>query len=144
MIDARVNLGLVDKALLALRKPDLRPAWKEARQPLRRDIADHRKQQKGPDGVWSPRAASTKERAQYGRKRPRKILGRLPTALQTVSDRQRVAMRSRVAWSGVHQDGGRVGRGAKIPARPFLWASALALDAVAAIVARHLGKLWGR
>lgn len=142
MIDARVNLGLVDKALLALRKPDLRPAWKEARQPLRRDIADHRKQQKGPDGVWPRLATSTQER-RLGKRRARKLLGKLPTALQTISDRSRVAMRSRVAWSGVHQDGGRAGR-SSIPARPFLWASELAVDAVAAIVARHLGKLWGR
>lgn len=143
MIDAKVNLGLLDKALNSLRKPDLRPAWKEARQPLRRDIADHRKQQAGPDGTWPARAASTKERARYGG-RPRKILGRMPTALQTLSDRRRVAMKSRVAWSAVHQEGGTAGRGSKIPARPFLWASELVLDAVAQIVVRHLKKLWGR
>lgn len=143
MIETKVNLGLVDRLLSSLRRPDLRPAWKEAKQPLRRDIRDHRQKREGPSGSWAARAASTKERARYG-DRPRRILGRLPTALQTIATRRSVAMKSRVAWSEVQRSGGAVGRGSRIPARDFLWASGLALDAIAQIVARHLERIWKR
>ena len=138
----RVNLSFVDRALNTLRKPDLRPAWKEARKPLRDDIREHRRQQVGPDGAWAPRAAATKARAGLGRGRPRKLLGKLPNALMTLSDRSRVALRSRVAWSDVHTKGGTVGRGSKLPARPFLWASGKALGVIAGIVTRHLASIF--
>lgn len=144
MIEARVNLGLVERALNTLRRPDLRPAWKEARQPLRADIRDHRAKQAGPSGAWPGRAASTKERGRYAGRRPRRLLGKLPTALTTLSDRRRVAMRSRVAWSEVQRTGGTVGRGAKIPPRDFLWASAEVLSAIAYIVSRHLQRIFGK
>ncbi len=145
MIEARVSLGFFERALNTLRNPDLRPAWKEARVPLRADIADHRKQQAGPDGAWAPRSISTRTRSTSKRRsRPRKMLGKLPTALQTISDRRRVAMKSRVAWSDVHTTGGTVGHGAKLPPRPFLWASDKVLGSIAGLITKHLAKLWGR
>lgn len=139
MIEARVNLSLVDRVLNGLRSPDLRPAWKEARKPLRADIRDHRRKQEGPDGTWAPRAAATRTRSKSGR-RARPMLGKLPTALQTLSDRNRVAMKSRVAWSDVHQTGGTVGRGSKLPPRPFLYASEKALEIIADLVVKYLAR----
>lgn len=143
MIAARVNLGPLQRAFNTLRRPDLRPAWKEARKPLRADIRDHRKKQEGPDGTWSPRAAATKARSGKNG-RARRLLGKLPTALTTLSDRRRVALRSRVAWSDVHRTGGTVGHGARVPARDFLWASGQVLETIAGIVAKHLAKRWKR
>lgn len=143
--EAAVDLTFVERALNTLRRPDLRPAWKEARKPLREDIKAHRKAQEGPGGSWPGRSPLTARRAGAKRKRrPRKLLGKLPTALQTKSDRARVAMISRVRWSAVHQDGGTAGHGARIPARPFLWASDGVLKAIAGIVSAHLAKLFAK
>lgn len=143
MLSARVKLGLVDNVMLLLRKPDLRPAWKEARGPLRADIREHRAAQSGPDAAWPARASSTRTRTS-GRRRARPILGKLPTALTTISDRRRVAMRSRVAWSDVQQSGGVAGHGARIPARPFLWASDKVLKQIADIVSKTLAAIAGK
>jgi phage gpG-like protein len=141
MLVAKIKLGLVDHVLTALGRTDLRPAWKEARKPLRADVKEHRNAQAGPDGAWPARSSSTRTRARSGRRaRPRKLLGRLPTALTTISDRRRVALRSRVAWSDVHQKGGTAGHGARIPARPFLWASEKVLKIIADIVSRHIAS----
>jgi hypothetical protein len=144
VVEAKVSLRFVERALNSLRRPDLRPAWKEARAPLRADIKDHRQKQAGPSGAWAGRAESTRERRQYAGRRPRKLLGKLPTALSTISDRRRVAMRSRVAWSEVQRSGGTVGHGAKIPARDFLWASQQVLGTIAGIVSAYLSKLWSK
>ncbi len=145
VIEARVDLGPLDRVLNALRKPDLRPAWNEAKKPLRADIADHRNRQKGPDGSWAPRASSTRLRSAGKRRgRPRKILGKLPTALITKSDRRKIAMASRVPWSEVQRSGGTVGHGARIPARNFLYASENVLWVIAGIIGRHLKKIWDR
>lgn len=144
MISARIDIGHVNRVLIEMRRPDLRAAWREARQPLRNDVKDHRQQRRGPAGPWAPKAASTKERDRYRGRSRRALLGKLTTALQSYSDRRSVALRSRVAWSDVHQQGGTAGHGAKEPRRPFLYASNLALKAVGYIITRHLERLWGR
>lgn len=141
MIEARVNLSLVNRALNTLRKPDLRPAFKLARKPLRDDIRDHRRKRQSPGGSWAPRAASTRVRA-AGAKRSRPLLGKLPTALATKVSRQSLRSISRVPWSDVHRTGGTVGHGAKLPGRDFLWASGQALGAIAGLVSAHLAKLF--
>lgn len=144
MIAARVEIGALNRVLIAMRKPDLRRAWREARLPLRNDIKDHRQKRTGPSGSWAPRAASTKERDRTRGRSRRALLGKLPTALQTLSDNRSVAMKSRVAWSDVHQKGGTAGHGAKEPKREFLYASNLAMQAIGYILTRHLEILWGR
>lgn len=149
MLEAKLNLGFLEKALNTLRRPDLRPAWKEARIPLREDIKDHRARQAGPGGSWAPRSGASRtgaKRKPGSKRKPRqrKLLGKLPTALTTISDRRRVAMKSRVAWSDVHTTGGTVGHGAKIPPRPFLWASDKVLTTIAALVSKALARAWGR
>lgn len=143
LISATVDLSRIDRVWVALRNPDLRPAFKESRKPLRQDQRDHAKKQAGPGGSWPPRASSTKVRAAAGRRRKKKLLGRLPTALTTKHDRKKLVMRSLVRWSLVHWQGGRAGHGARIPARVFLWASEHALETVSGVVARHVAKLIG-
>lgn len=123
---------------------DTRPVLASLRVPARRDQAAHGKAQSGPDGRWKPRAASTTEgRSKRRRKiRRRRLLGRLSTAVVTRVERGGLLVQSQIAWSEVHQSGGTVGRGAKIPARPFLWWSQEILDEVAARITDHLGKGW--
>lgn len=138
---ARVNLSWVERALTALRRPDLRKAWQEAKKPLRADQRDHAKRQEGPSGTWAGRSPLTTARRSTGsgkRKRARKLLGRLPTALTSKATRSSVTVLSRAKWSGIHQEGGTAGYGARIPARPFLWASMQALEAIGYVISRHL------
>lgn len=142
MLVARVNIAAVHRAFQAIKRPDLRPAFKDARKPLRVDIKDHRAKQQGPDSTWAPRAASTATRARLGRGRARKLLGRLPTTLATKVARDRIRMTSRVAWAQVQQTGGRVGHGSKLPARPFLWASTAVVQAIRDRVLARLNELW--
>lgn len=143
MIEARVDLRFVERVLNTLRRPDLRPAWKEARKPLREDIRDHARKRQGPSGSWSPRAAVTRERAGHNG-RARRELGRLASAQTTLSDRRRVAMRSRIAWSDVHRTGGAVGHGAKLPARDVWWASDKVLGTIAGIVSAFLAHTFAK
>lgn len=134
---ARINLRAFDRMRIALRNPDLRPAWKEARPVLRKDQREHAKKQEGPEGSWAPRAASTKARA--GRNgRARRMMGRLPTANRQKDERSRKIMSSTVAWSAVQATGGRVGRGSRLPARVFLYVSDRALETVAGIITRGI------
>lgn len=138
---ARVDLSWVERALTGLRNPDLRPAWKAAKKPLRADQRDHAKRREGPGGAWPARSPLTQARRSTGsgkRKRARKLLGKLPSALTAKHTRTSVSVMSRSKWSAVHQEGGTAGNGARIPARPFLWASDKLLETVAGILSKGL------
>lgn len=102
----------------------LAPAFRELRKPMRDDQREHQRQQEGPDGKWKPRAPSTMAaiRRRKRRRLPR-LLGRIPAAIKVKSDGKSVTAQPAVWWFAIHQHGGRAGRGAKIPARPFLWVS---------------------
>lgn len=141
LASARVDLSFMDRARVALASPDLRPAWKELRKPVRADIRQHARKQEGPDATWPAMGARTKARARAGRKRPRKLLGRLPSALTTKLERRRMLVRSLVKWSAVHAEGGRAGKGAKIPARPWLWISGQTMEHAARVIAKGLAYL---
>ncbi len=145
LITATVNLDGVERAFGRARTADLRPAFAMARKPLRDDQREHAKKQEGPDGSWAPRKSATRQRAQSRRnRRPRKLLGRLPGAIAVKAERDRVIGRSLVKWSGVHQDGGVAGRGARISARPFMWPSGAVVERVAGILADYVAKVIGR
>lgn len=148
LVTATLNVSALDRVRIALQRPDLRPAFRAARPSLKQDQRDHAKKQSGPGGAWAPRSSSTKNRAggaTYGAtrmsRRARKVLGRLPTAIAVKPERTRAIMRSLVRWSDVHMTGGRVGRGAVLPARVFLWISDGALELVSGVVVRHLAKI---
>lgn len=142
MIEARVNLGPLARVLVALRTPDLRPVWREARKPIRRDIADHRAKQEGPDGAWAPRAAATKLRSRSGR-RARRMLGRLPSANRTTTDPRRLVIRSMVAWSEAQRTGATVGHGARIPGRDWMYVSDPVLGQIGVMITDRLLTIFG-
>lgn len=140
LLVARVELSFLDRARTAFRALDLRPAWKEARKPVRADQRAHAKAQEGPGGAWQARSSSTKSRAGGRRTRARRLLGRLPSAIGVGYDRRKLTVRSLVRWSAIHQEGGTAGHGARIPARPFLWVSDSLLEHVAGVVAKVVAK----
>lgn len=144
-VNIAAHLGIVNRALYALRSADLRGAFNLARKPARTDQRAHAKAQEGPDGRWAPRSPLTLARAgAKARKRARRILGRLPNALALTTTRKSLKIASRVRWSLIHQEGGRAGHGSKIPARPFLWASDPLLERVAGLVSRALEQAWAK
>lgn len=125
-VSATLDIGDVEEGLTAMerRAHALGPAFAGLKKPLRLDQVDHRKKRQGPSAMWAPRAASTRDRRlQSPKHRAARLLGRLPGAVTYTADSTGVRGRSRVLWSGVQQDGGTVGRGSRIPGRPFLWIS---------------------
>jgi phage gpG-like protein len=147
VIETRVELEAVYTAfrgLLATAK-DHRAAFRDAVKPLRADQRAHAKAKMGPDASWPSR--SPLSRAKSGAKartRRRRLLGRLPTALMSKVSPTSLQLISRAKWSAVHMTGGRVGHGAKLPARPFLWASDAVLETIAKIFARRFEVRWPR
>lgn len=140
-----IDLGDVDKGLDAMtRRSVIATALKDLKVPMRLDQRDHAKAKSGPDGSWAPRAASTlASRARAKRKLPAKLLGRLPTAVGYKATLGEVIAESRVAWSAIHQDGGTAGRGARIPARPFLWISDKLMITAEEILTWHILTAFG-
>lgn len=153
MLRASVDLTAVDRGLDAMTRAarDLGPAFKEAKKPVRADQRQHAKERSGPDGRWAPKSRLTLAREALDRKRKgkrrgggRRLLGRLPAAIVVTSDRNRVVARSRARGgiSGTHQDGGPAGRGARIPARPFLWVSDALRATLRFVFERHILGRW--
>jgi len=124
-VAATLDIGDVEEGLAAMqrRAHALGPAFRELKTPLRLDQRDHSKKREGPSAMWAPRAASTMAKLRAGGRRAKKPLGKLSGAVAYTATATAVRARSRVLWSGVHQDGGTVGRGARLLARPFLWIS---------------------
>jgi phage gpG-like protein len=125
MLEATVSIGGVLRRLEDMGRTDRRKAFSAARKPARVDQRDHAKKQEAARGRWPGLAASTLARRAQGKKRRRgrKMLGRLPAALVMRHDADKLTITSRAKWGGIHQGGGRGGKGARIPARQFLWVS---------------------
>lgn len=163
---ASMDVTELDSALADVdsRGKRLGPAFRELRKPLRGDQREHARAQQGPSGSWPPRSPMTEARRRARnralrtskamrtimpgkhkrRSTPKRILGRLPGAIIVTAGQLFVRARSRVDWSGVHQFGGRAGRGVRIPARPFLWLSDALLTTARDTLADFVVKGWKR
>ena len=141
-----VNVGGLMAALHRLRPGNFKPVFAQLRKPMHKDQRDHRDKQRGPRSSWAPLASTTLARyAREGKRRNRRILARLPNARFTIVRSEELIMRSRVKWSMAHQDGPtKVGRGAIIPQRQFLWISAaLIADAKREFKRALWCRFWG-
>lgn len=144
----RVDLSDVDRGIAGLVRAskDLTPVFRAARKPLRKDQREHAREAKGPQGSWPPRSPFTLDRLKRKRKsrrgRVRRILGRLPGAIDVRYDSTRIVATSQVAWSAAHQDGAVVGRGSKLPRRRFLYASDKLLKIIRLLMNAHIVKGW--
>lgn len=110
---------------------------------VRADQAEHASKRTGPGGRWAPRALATVEkmRLEHVRRRP---LGKLTGGgVSYRSTASAITATSKIPWSGVHQEGGRVGRGAEVPARPFLWISDALLHDSQRLVVDQLAAAFG-
>lgn len=124
-ITGTVKIGSVLTALSRLGSLNIRGALLKLRRPMHKDQRQHRDLQRGPRGQWAPLASITLQRyARAGIRRNRRILAKLPNPRLTTVTASTLIMKSRVRWSMAHQDGPtRVGRGAVLPQRQFLWIS---------------------
>lgn len=162
-LDAFVNLRDVENGLrrMQLAGMDLRPVFKAARKDVRADQRDHAKQQEGPDGKWprlDPDTLKKRTRQGAGRrhrgkmKRRRKkfglMLGKLPRSFTISYSRSWIRGTARPKWSGAHQpkrgSTTRIGRGATLRARPYLWASTGLLQTVARKAVDYMTTQWVR
>jgi hypothetical protein len=144
VIDVSVNLRDLEVGFfrrLRVFASDLRPAFRQMREPVMIDQRVHRSRKEGPTGRWPDLRPSTKARyaqmRRAGRKPPRSLLGRLPGSNVVTIERLRMVVMSRVPWSGVHQRGGANGPRGTVQERRFLWLSKAAL----AIATRRLLKV---
>lgn len=145
-VSATFDFGDVDQGIAAMerRTHALGPAFRELKKPMRDDQRDHGKKQRGPFAQWARRSPRTLEfYRDHGRKRAPRPLGRLLSAVKYTATAYGVVGESRVAWSKVHMDGGVVGRGVKLKARPFLWLSRKLLDIAERVLERSLTDAFG-
>lgn len=140
-----LDLGGVESGLVAMerRARTLGPLFSELKKPLKLDQKAHAKEKRGPSAMWAPRAASTMARMRQGSHRAHKLMGRLPSATRYASSATSVSGTSKALWSGVHMDGGTVGHGSRLPARPFLWISDGMLDLAAKKLGGALVRAYG-
>jgi hypothetical protein len=85
------------------------------------------------------RRGKIKKRAQ---KRLDNQLGRLKSAWSYRITRWSFEARSIVPWAGVHQEGGPVGHGARVPGRTFAWFSDLMIDGFVRAAKRYILAAW--
>lgn len=149
-ITATVDTRDVERGLAGILRAgrDVAPVLREARKPLREDLRAHQRERRGPDGPWPGPAAGTvrkRGRTKSGRRRRGRLLGKLPGQVTiAVQGGDTLVARNRVPWASVQQEGGAVGRGAEIPARPFLYFGPEFLDDVQAAAAEHITRGWRR
>lgn len=144
MSEVEIDLRDVERGIAAMlrRGRQLGPVFRKLRQPMRQDLRQHAKDKEGPDGDWPALAMSTVLARRGRRRRSRRLLGRLPQAVKMFVSTDSVAAVSRVPWSGVHQDGGKVGRGATIPKREFMWLSPNFLEKATDEIAESILVPW--
>jgi phage gpG-like protein len=141
-LDARDVLKGFDK--MSTQGRSLGRAFRVIKPEMRLDQKDHAAKRAGPDGPWPARSTGTSARQSRGRrylgkrrrKSNRRPLGRLVTAITYSASNAGVFATSRIPWSNVHQVGGKVGRGARLPARPFLWISDRLIDRSELVIER--------
>ncbi len=143
-----VDFREVDRGFSAMerRAHALGPAFRQLKPELRADQRDHAARRAGPFAAWAARAPATlakAKRGKSGRIRRSRPLGKLLTAIDYSATATQVMARSLVDWANVHQEGGRVGRGAVIPARPFLWISDAMMARASEIILRHIVMAFG-
>lgn len=157
-VDLREVTGAFRKQLRAAK--DLRPVWREIRTPFRRAQAQHIRDQRGPDGPWPKLARSTvakrmkavtSQRKNFTKRgRMRKPVARRLSRVLTrrLVNRMKFRARPREAElegrygvvGGVHQLGGRAGKGARIPARTYMYPDARIVRLTVDAINRHMIK----
>lgn len=150
---------------------DFAPVMRAMAELVKEDVAEHFRFQVGHDGPWPPRAASTVARVlgkrdargrrvnvitrgMRGRQGPlalsrrgaralgRPLLGKLRTTLRWRLGSRYVIGEQIVTWAEIHEFGGVGAKGARIPARPAVFADGSTLAKFGELARRHLVAGW--
>jgi phage gpG-like protein len=151
----RLDLSKIKKANKRLSRSakDLRPVWREGAPVLRADVREALKKREGPEGKHPPHSKATLAKRRQQRKSPaagkrwkrklaRGMLGKLWAPLTTGISPKTLLIRSRVKWSGAHQEGATVGRGVTLPERTHVYITGPFLDWILPKIEKHMGKAW--
>lgn len=147
MIEIKIDTAKLTAALkrLAAKGHDLSPAMRQAAGIMADAVEENFEQEGRPK--WKSLAASTlRQRAKEGS--TGKILqrsGNLAKFITRHSDATSAIVGTNTVYAGIHQFGGKAGRGhkAEIPARPFLKLGNDDEDAIVKSFARFLGEAVG-
>lgn len=165
-IDTALNDDEVVARLADLeqRAKRLGPAFRELRKPFRSDQVGHARGEEGPGGKWPARSPLTEARRlarnrnvrttkamkavllrkPTKRSTPKRILGRLPSAVVYTVGELFIRATSRAKFGGAHQKGATVGRGSRVPQRMFLWLSDGLRAKARELLAEHVMKGWDK
>ena len=104
-----------------------KPFFTELKTEARADVRERSKARQGPNGeTWVPRATSTVERSKRKSERRRRkgrtagLLGQVGRPSKAEVSDFHLDLSSHASFAMVHQTGGVVGHGARLPARPYL------------------------
>lgn len=96
--------------------------------------------QGGKDARREKSIAGLRQRFQRAAERDHGILGKLASSIASTVSRGTLTLYSKVAWAGVHNEGGTVGHGATLPARPFLFLESSDIDVLAEILTNRFAR----
>jgi phage gpG-like protein len=121
------DLSDLDEGLAAVirRGKDFSPFFRKYSPRVRKHQKDHGREKEGPDGKW-PKLSRSYRRAKTSRRKrgkpvARGTLGKLTKSHRITVNDFGIEIASPIKWANVHQEGGIVGKGREVPARPFLW-----------------------
>jgi phage gpG-like protein len=123
--------------------PPRSPATEERRKRANKTI---RRTKISKEQVQHLKVALARNGLEYRKRmsKPKRLLGRLPTAFTLTIGGDFIRMVSRAPWSRVHQEGGRAGRNRRvvIPKREFFWISQRLMEETQLIFASYILKGW--
>lgn len=146
MLTAELDMRSVDRTIdrALARGRNLAPVFRDVRTVMKVDQQEHARERSGPAGKWPPRAASTLAKLRAGGRRARRPMGKLLSAVKYTSSGIGAIGTSLVKWSGgAISTGGKVGHGATLPARVWLYASDQLQRFAAELILDYVVGEWG-
>ena len=161
----KADLRSIKKAMRKMERAgaDPRKVWRVLRKPLRKDQKEHMRAGEDSKGSkWKPLAASTiqgrlskggragkftkrgKMKKKTSRGLSRVLSKKLVTGAKVKITRGSIKITSIVPWAGVHQKGGRAGRGSRIPAREFFYVGDGLIRQTSRALAKHISEAYNK
>lgn len=153
MIELRTTLELDDLqagifGILNQAERRARAFFMELKPGGRKDVKQHQKDRRGETSSWPPRATTTRKRARHKSKTKRRkgartsLLVNLARTWKIFTSVDHMKFVHRVTWSGVHDQGGKAGHGARMPRRQFAYWSNKFMDSAVRQYRAYVLKGW--
>ena len=146
MIKIEIEDGGIKEALEKLQEymRDRRPLMREIAGIMLNAVEENFAQEGRPR--WkplSPRTIKAREKKGYWPGAILQMRGELAASISTYSDKDSAVVGTNKVYAGIHQFGGKAGRGKKveIPARPFLLLIEEDLMSIKEVIIRHFSRI---